>query len=128
MPAISNRGTILPGGVASFDLAPAGKGLGCGASGSAKRVREAGVMSPAFGLASPFAAVAAPAPSPFCWAHKGNAKRALTATAAHQVRIILLPQFSRLEPKPFLSLLQARRWRRRPLVGASLVKHPLNFR
>src|SRR5579859_627962 len=103
MPAISNRGTILPGGVASSDLAPAGNGLGRGASGSAKRVREAGVMSPAPRLANPFAAAAAAAPSPFCWAHKGNAKSALTATAAHQVRIILLPQFSRSEPKPFSS-------------------------
>src|SRR5580692_3681275 len=97
MPAISNFGTIFPGGVSLFDLASAGNGFGRGDSGSAKRSREAGVMSARFVLAGLFSGVAAAvlAPSPFCracWAHTGNANRALTATVAHQLRMVRLPQ------------------------------------
>src|SRR5271165_1155011 len=94
MPATSNRGTSLPGGVSLFDFPPAGKGFGRGASGSAKRFREAGTMSPVPVLAGVFsaAAAAALAPSPFCWAHRGKANRALTATATHQLRMIHLPK------------------------------------
>src|SRR5277367_3168301 len=104
MPANSKRGTILPGGVSLFDFPPAGKGLGRGASGSAKRFREAGTMSPEPVFAGLFsaAAAAALAPSPFCWAHKGKANRALTATATHQLRMIRLPKLSITEPKLFL--------------------------
>src|SRR5271167_1764330 len=101
MPATSKRGTSCPGAVLSFDLASDGRGFGRGASGSAKRFREAGVMSPPFVLAGLFSAAvaAALAPSPFCWAHKGKANRALTATATHQVRMIRLPKLSVTEPK-----------------------------
>src|SRR5277367_3903393 len=106
MPAISNLGTIFPGGVSPLDFAPAGNGLGRGASGSAKRFREAGVISPPVALAGLFSAdAAAVAPSPFCWAcwaHIGKANRALTATVAHHLRMIRLPQFSVSEPKSFL--------------------------
>src|SRR5580704_234309 len=93
MPANSKRGTILPGGVSLLDFPP-GRGFGRGDSGSAKRFREAGTISPVPALAGDFSAVAAAAlaPSPFCWAHKGNANRALTATATHQLRMIRLPQ------------------------------------
>jgi hypothetical protein len=63
-------------------------------------------MSPAPILAGVFADAAvasAPLPSPaallFCCAQAGNTKRALITTAAHQLRMILLPQFSLLEPK-----------------------------
>jgi hypothetical protein len=60
------------------------------------------VMSPRPDLAELFSAAAvAAAPSPFCWAHKGKAKRALATTAAHQLRMFLLPQFLLSEPKPF---------------------------
>src|ERR1700675_4887839 len=115
MPAISNLGTTFPGGVSSFDLAPAGKGFGRGDSGSAKRFREAGVMSAPFVLAGLFSAVAvaALAPSPFCWvcwAHTGKANRVLTAIAAHQLRMILLPQLFVSDPKSLLSPLLRRLW------------------
>src|SRR6202790_5790983 len=116
MPAISNLGTIFPGGVSSFDLAPAGKGFGRGDSGSAKRFRGAGVMSAPFVLAGLFSADVAAAvlgPSPFCWAcwaHTGKANRALTATAAHQLRMILLPQLFVSDPKSLLSPLLRRLW------------------
>src|ERR1700723_67284 len=116
MPAISNLGTILPGGVSLFDLSPAGNGFGRGDSGSAKRFREAGAMSPAFVLAGVFFAGVAPAraPSPFgwaCWAAAGKANRALTTTAAHQLRMVRLPKLSVSEPKSPLSPLQRRLWR-----------------
>src|ERR1700675_1490576 len=113
MPAISNLGTIFPGGVSLLDLAPAGNGFGRGESGSAKRFREAGAMSTKFVLAGLFSAIAAAAlvSSPFCracWAHTGKARRALTATAAHQLRMIRLPKLSDSEPKSLLSPLQRR--------------------
>src|SRR5580704_7377813 len=116
MPAISNFGTIFPGGVSSFDLAPPGNGFGRGDSGSAKRFREAGVMSAPFVLTGLFTGVAATAlaPSPFCWAcwaHAGKARRALTATAAHQLRMIGLPKLSVSELKSLFSPLQRRLWR-----------------
>src|SRR5580704_12077934 len=105
MPATSKPGTILPGGVSALELAPAGNGFGRGASGRAKRFREAGAMSAPLDLAGLFSAVvaAAPAPSPFCWAHTGKANRALTATAAHQLRMIRLPDLSVSEPKSIMS-------------------------
>src|SRR5271169_1668841 len=90
MPAISNLGRSLPGGVSAPELAPPGSG---------KRFREAGVISPPVTLAGLFSAVAAAAlaPSPFCWAcwaHIGKANRTLTATVAHHLRMIRLPQLS----------------------------------
>src|SRR5271155_5056846 len=124
MPAISNFGTIFPGGVSSLDLSLGGKGFGRGASGSAKRFREAGVMSPPFVLAGLFsadaAATAALAPSPFCWAcwaHTGKTNRALTATATHQLRMILLPQLSVSEPKLISSPPERRLWPCHNLAG-----------
>src|SRR5690348_16347500 len=110
MPAISKRGTSLPGGRPLSELAPAGNGFGRGASGRAKRFLEAGVMSPAFEMAGLFS-VGAAAPSAFFWAYKGKAKRALAATTANQLRIIVLPQFSRSEPQPSLYLTHRRRRR-----------------
>jgi hypothetical protein len=110
IPANSKRGTILPGGVSLLDFPPAGKGFGRGASGSAKRLREAGTMSPVPVLAGLFSA-AALAPSPFCWAHKGKANRAQTATATHQLRMIHLPKLSVTESQPLLSPLRRFVWR-----------------
>src|SRR5277367_3769934 len=101
MPATSNRGSSCPGGVSLFELAPDGRGFGRGASGSAKRFRGAGAISPVPVLAGLFSAAAAGAlaPSPFCWAHKGKANRALNATATHQLRMIHLPNLYATEPK-----------------------------
>jgi hypothetical protein len=60
----------------------------------------------------------AAAPSPFCRAHKGKANSALAANAAHQLRMILLPQFLPSEPKPFSPNCHTAR-------GAAIQLHPL---
>ena len=103
MDAVSNRGRSVPGGRESVAAAAdPGDGVGRGVAGNAKMFFAAAGLPPLVALseAAFFSALAAtllgssPALLFFCCAHSGNAKNALIASAAHQLRISFLPALS----------------------------------
>jgi|SRR5229473_616901 len=135
MPAISYRGTSLPGGRESAAAAAdPGKGVGRGVAGNANMFFAATASPPPAALfeAASFSAFAAaflassPARLFFCCAHKGKAKSALIANAAHQLRISFLPSF--MNRNPFGSrarLMTARRFWLATLDASQLFPLPL---
>src|SRR6267143_5402636 len=105
MPAISYRGTSLPGGrVSSVAAAGPGNGVGRGAAGNANMPFTCTTLEFLDAdLAGAFFSAAVPVfpsflPLLFCWANNGKAKNALIVITTHDLRITFLPQRNATDP------------------------------